>query len=178
VTYSEPVVADTIQSRFVGVQIDTMPKSSKAVVECYRQAWTPDVRLLDCTGFDFYRWNGYLPPFEFLPRLLVAEAQANLRLQHNQLAAAQYDEVLRRFPTSLVGPEAEYYLGVARYKDSHEARDLMQGWHQLQRDHPWSSWRLKQSFTEQERLQQEQPHETRTAEQVRPPEEARATPSG
>lgn len=147
-TYPDPAVATTINQHVVPLQINTQQEAGKPVIERYRQTWTPDIRILDADGFEYYRWNGYLPPFEFLPQLLVAEAQAYLRLNQLQQAAALYAEVLGRFPTSAVAPETQYYLAVAQYKQSHEGADLRSGWQQLQRRYPESSWRLKQSFIE------------------------------
>ena len=63
-------------------------------------------------------------------------------------AAALYDDVLRRFPTSAVAPEAQYFLAVAKYKASHQADDLRGGWRRLQTRFPDSIWRVKQSFRE------------------------------
>jgi TolA-binding protein len=93
-------------------------------------------------------WNGYLPPFEFVPQLLAAQAQALLRIGDLAGAAGVYEEVLRRFPTSAVAAEAQYYRGVAKYKASHEPNDLAGSWAQLRNRYPESIWRVKQSFTE------------------------------
>ena len=82
-TYPEPAVATTINQHLVPLQINTQQEAGTPVIERYRQIWTPDIRILGADGFEYYCWNGYLPPFEFLPQLLVAEAQAYLRL--NQL---------------------------------------------------------------------------------------------
>ena len=83
------------------------------MVECFQQAWTPDLRILSPQGVELYHWNGYLPPFEFLPQLLVAQAQACLRRQDPGSAAEVYRDVLERFPTSAVAPEAQYFLAVS-----------------------------------------------------------------
>jgi TolA-binding protein len=148
VTYREPTVADTINERFAAVQVNTLEESAQPVIERYRQAWTPDVRVLAPDGYELYRWNGYLPPFEFIPQLLAAQAQALLRMGDLDRAASVYEEVLRRFPTSAVAAEAQYYLGVAKYKGSHEPNDLAGSWDQLRSRYPESIWRVKQSFTE------------------------------
>jgi TolA-binding protein len=148
VTYSEPAVIQAIEQRFIPIQVNTTLDSSKPTVEKFRQAWTPDLRVLATDGFELYRWNGYLPPFEFLPQLLVAQAQAYLRSKDEASAAAIYDDVLRRFPTSAVAPEAQYFYAVATYKQSHIADDLLGNWQRLQSRYPNSIWRIKQSFTE------------------------------
>jgi hypothetical protein len=150
VTYQEPAVADTISQRFVPVHVNALEESSKPLVERFRQIWTPDLRILGSDGFEFYRWNGYLPPYEFLPQLLVGQAQSCLRMHDEPGAAAVYEDVLRRFPTSEFAPEAQYYLAVSKYRRSHEAEDLLGGWRKLQGRYPDSIWRVKQSFTEQQ----------------------------
>ena len=147
-TYSETTVADTIKTHFVPVQINTQEEAGHAMVQCFHQVWTPDLRILSSQGAELYRWNGYLPPFEFLPQLLVARAYACLALQDPSGAAEGYRQVLARFPTSAVAPEAQYFLAVSLYKYSHEASDLLDNWHQLQTRYPDSLWRLKQSFIE------------------------------
>ncbi|MGH3924265.1 MAG: thioredoxin fold domain-containing protein, partial [Pseudonocardiaceae bacterium] len=67
-------MADTVAEYFVGAQVNTQEKAGKPIVERYRQVWTPDIRVLDPDGFEYYHWSGYLPPFEFVPQLLVGEA--------------------------------------------------------------------------------------------------------
>ena len=100
VTYSDAQVIDTINTRFVPVQVNTQEAAGLPMVQRFYQVWTPDLRLVTPTGVDLYHWNGYLPPAEFLPQLLVAQAQALLRLHDEPGAATVYREVLERFPTS------------------------------------------------------------------------------
>ncbi len=149
-TYSEPAVAETIAQRFVPLQIDVTVDASKPIVQQFRQFWTPDLRVLAADGFELYRWNGYLPPFEFLPQLLAAQAQAALRTTREAEAAAIYDDVLHRFPTSAVAPEAQYFFAVSTYKQSHVADDLLENWKLLRSRYPRSIWRIKQSFAEKQ----------------------------
>ena len=147
-TYSEPIVAETINTHFVPVQINTQEEEGHSMVQCFQQVWTPDLRIVSSQSIELYHWNGYLPPFEFLPQLLVAQAHACLRLGDSYGAAQVYRDVLERFPTSAVAPEAQYFLAVSLYKHSHKASDLMDNWRQLQTRYPKSLWRLKQSFVE------------------------------
>ncbi len=148
-TYPEPAVAGTINNSYVPLQINTKEGYAKLVVERYRQVWTPDLRILDADGFEYYRWNGYLPPFEFLPQLLVAEAHARFRQKKVSVAADVYNDVIERFPTSRVAPEAAYYAAVANYRTSKDSADLMKGWEKLRNRYPASDWRLKQMMVEE-----------------------------
>jgi hypothetical protein len=149
VTYPEPAVAGTIKNSYIALQIDTKAADAKPIVERYRQVWTPDLRMLDADGFEYYRWNGYLPPFEFLPQLLVAEGHARLRQKNVSAAADVYNSVVERFPTSRVAPEAAYYAAVANYRTSKDSADLMKGWEKLRSRYPESDWRLKQMMVEE-----------------------------
>ena len=151
VTYPEAAVGETISQRFIAVQINTQDGSGAEIIDRYRQVWTPDLRVLGSDGFEYDSWNGYLPPFEFIPRLLVGQGHAVLRQRRDLEAADIFDDVLRRFPTSHVAPEASYYLAVARYRHSHEAPDLLDNWWQLRMRYPGSVWRLKQSMVEENR---------------------------
>ena len=149
VTYSDAQVIAIITVRFVPVQINTQEAAGQPLVQRFYQVWTPDLRVLSPNGVDLYHWNGYLPPAEFVPQLLVAQAQTLLRLHDEPGAAAVYREVLERFPTSAVAPEAQYFFAVSAYKHSHNASDLLDNWRRLQTRYPDSIWRVKQSFIEE-----------------------------
>jgi len=149
VTYSDIQVIDMITARFVPVQINTQEAVGQPLVQRFYQVWTPDLRVVSPDGVDLYHWNGYLPPAEFVPQLLVAQAHTLLRLHDEPGAAAVYREVLEHFPTSAVAPEAQYFAAVAMYKHSHQAPDLLDTWRRLQTQYPNSIWRVKQSFTEE-----------------------------
>ena len=123
-TYSEREVAATIPALFVPCQVNVQTEAAKAPIQRYHQAWTPDIRLLAPDGSELYAWQGYLPPFEFLAQLLAGEGNARLRLSELTRAAAIYEDVLHRFPSSAVAPESQYFLAVARYKASQFARYL------------------------------------------------------
>lgn len=149
-TYPDREVQQAIEDNFEPVQINTQdgtPETAEVVAR-FRQVWTPDLRILDSEGVELYRWNGYLPPSEFVAQLLAGRAHALLRSSDDAAAATAYEDVLRRFPTSFVAAEASYFSAVAAYRGSGEAPDLIDNWQQLQRRHPGSAWRTKQSFIE------------------------------
>lgn len=146
-TYPEPAVEAAI-SQVVPLQMNVKEEATKPVIERIRHVWTPDIRLIGPDSFDYGGWNGYLPPFEYIPQLLVTRAMATLRQHQFEAAATLYEDVLKRYPTSFAAPEALYFLGVARYEASGEGGDLTRPWHQLQSRYPASNWRIRQSFVE------------------------------
>jgi len=148
VTYPEPSVADAINERFVPIQVNVREESGKPFIERYYHVWTPDLRVLTPDGVELYRWNGYLPPSEFLPQLLAAQAHAHLRMGDSGAAAQIYEGSLERFPTSAIAPEAQYFLAVSKYKASGQPEDLIGNWKRVQERYPNSIWRIKQSIIE------------------------------
>ncbi|MGH2447430.1 MAG: thioredoxin family protein [Chloroflexota bacterium] len=148
-TYPQPAVVSAIHDHFVPVQINTQDDNNKKVIDTYRQAWTPDVRVLGHDGFDYDHWNGYLPPFEFLPRLLLGLGVAALRTGHFEGAGQVFENLSRTFPTSFSAPEATYWQAVSEYRATGEGRTLQTLWRKLQSRYPESIWRTKQSFIEQ-----------------------------
>lgn len=111
--------------------------------------WTPDIRILGADGFEYDAIQGYWPPSELVPRLLLGRARSLARQNQDQTAEVAYDEIVIRFPRAIVAAEAAYWRAVCRYKRTHEADDLLKGWAKvLQSQYPQSQWRLAQSFTE------------------------------
>jgi hypothetical protein len=138
-----------VSRHFVALQLDTTDDANSPLVERFRQVWTPDLRVLGADGFEFDAWQGYWPPSELVPRLLLGRARALARQHRDQEAESAYEEVLRRFPRSYAAPEAAYWWAVCRYKRTHEPNDLLGPWRRvLQGRYPDSQWRTAQSFNE------------------------------
>jgi TolA-binding protein len=146
VTYPQNAVKEAIDAHCVPLKIDNGDTATAPILQKYRHIWTPDLHILEADGNELYRWNGYLPPFEFAPQLLAAVAQAHLRLKRFDSAIDMYEDVLKRFATSLVAPEAQYFLAVSKYRKTHESSELMRGWHELEKTFPASEWTVKQNF--------------------------------
>jgi hypothetical protein len=148
VTYSQPPVEQLLTAFTIPVQIDNSSESNAATVKRYQHIWTPDLRVLDPEQNELYRWDGYLPPPEFMARAIVAFGQARLRMREFDEAQAHFVDVLRRFPSTYAASEAQYYLGVARYRADPNGNDLLHQWSILRSKYPASEYRLKQSFKE------------------------------
>jgi hypothetical protein len=146
VTYPQQFVQAIIEEYCVPVQVNNTLDESKDLVTRFHHVWTPDLRVLGDDGSELYRWNGYLAPAEFAPQLLTAFGHARLRLRQFDQAEPLFADALKRFPTSFVAPEAQYFSGVNAYRKSGDAKALLQGWHQLEKRYPSSEWAEKQNF--------------------------------
>jgi TolA-binding protein len=146
VTYPQSIVVDAIAAHAVPVQFDNSKAENNQFLHSIHHIWTPDVRVLYHDGFELYRWDGFLPPAEFAARTLCGFGLAYLRLKRFDQAEAVYLDVLRRFSTSYAAPEAQYYLGVARYRRDPDSDELLTQWANLRSRYPSSEYRVKQSF--------------------------------
>jgi len=146
VTYPQPPVAKTILDHSIPLQIDNSKKENEIFLHGIHHIWTPDIRILYHDGFEMYRWDGFLPPPEFMARALCGFAMAYLRLKRFEQAESVYVDVLKRFSTTYAAPEAQYYLGVARYRRDPDTDELLTQWANLRSRYPLSEYRVKQSF--------------------------------
>jgi hypothetical protein len=141
-------VIDTITHWAVPLQIDNSKSENNTFLHSIHHIWTPDIRILTYDGYEMYRWEGFLPPPEFMARAECGFAMAYLRSKRFDQAEQLYADVLTRFSTTYAAPEAMYYLGVTRYRKDPDSDDLLTQWANLRSRYPESEYRVKQSFKE------------------------------
>ncbi len=147
-TYPQPPVVDAIVAHSVPVQVDNSKSENNKLLHSIHHIWTPDIRILYHDAAELYRWDGFLPPPEFIARTLCGFGMAYLRLKRFDQAEACYADVLTRFSTTYAASEALYYLGVTRYRRDPDSDELLTQWANLRSRYPLSEYRVKQSFKE------------------------------
>ena len=147
-TYPQTEVIEAIIAHAIPVQIDNSRPENNVFLHSIHSIWTPDIRILSHDGFEMARWDGFLPPSEFVARTQCALAMAFLRSKRFNEAERLYVNVLSRFSTTYAAPEAQYYLGVARYRRDPDSDELLNQWANLRSRYPSSEYRVKQSFKE------------------------------
>lgn len=145
-TYPQSPVIELIAQYAVPVQIDNSKSEHNHFLHGIHHIWTPDVRILNYDGFEMYRWDGFLPPHEYMARMECGFAMAYLRGKRFDEAERLYVDVLTRFSTTYAAPEAQYYLGVTRYRRDPDSDELLTQWDHLRSRYPLSEYRVKQSF--------------------------------
>ncbi|MBI2470379.1 MAG: tetratricopeptide repeat protein [Planctomycetes bacterium] len=143
-TYPNATVADYISKNFIPLQINVQT-NSEIVSKC-RVFWTPTILVLDSNGTEYYRFNGFLPPDEFLPQLEFGLGMMALEKQDYKIASIQLKSVVEKYPKSNIAPEAQYWVGVSEYKAAHNVEVLLSAWKKLRKEYPNSIWALKVSF--------------------------------
>lgn len=120
-------------------------KEHPAYFHRFDAVWTPTVVVMDSEGVERFRIEGYLPKEEFRAELEMGLAR--VALMHKQWADAErrYAQVVERYPDSKVTPEAIYWKGVSRYKETNDHTVLGEVPEQLKGKYADSLWALKAS---------------------------------
>ena len=105
--------------------------------------WTPTIVILDGEGKEHYRFTGFLPPSEFSAAIILEGAKTELDLQNYDLAIKCFNEVIDKYKGTVVVPQAIFYLAVAKYLSTHDAKNLRAGFDRLTEEFPGSEWTLK-----------------------------------
>jgi len=137
-TMSDPNVIKLIERDFSPVMVNM--KESRDAVKLRHIDWTPAFVVCDETGAELERWVGYLPAEDFKAQAILSKGLAALHLGRHDEATALFEELISEFPASELVPEAEYFLGVACYKDKGEADKLAEVCHELSSKYPDSLW--------------------------------------
>lgn len=143
-TYPDSGVVNYIAKNFIPLQINV--QTNAEVADKYRAFWTPTILILDSGGNEYYRFNGFLPPNEFIPQLEFGLGMMALKKQDYKTAGIQLQSVVDKYPKSDIAPESLYWFGVSEYKAAHKVEALLNAWKKLRKEYPNSIWALKVSF--------------------------------
>ena len=130
-----------MEKSFIPLQIDF--NKNKALVNRFSVKWTPTIIVLDVNGDEHHRFIGFLPPEDFIGQIVLGKGKAEFDLENFEQAIQCFQELLVRYPKTDAAPEAQYYLGVAKYKASHDPKELKSNLEILQREYPNSEWSKK-----------------------------------
>ncbi|PYS23940.1 MAG: hypothetical protein DMF72_07300 [Acidobacteria bacterium] len=99
--------------------------------------------MLDSSGTERYRIEGYLPKNWFRARLEMGLARVALMHKKFTEAEAAYAAVIARRGDTGVGPEAIYWRGVCHYKATNDHTVLGEVAKELAEKFPGDEWTLK-----------------------------------
>jgi outer membrane protein assembly factor BamD (BamD/ComL family) len=108
--------------------------------------WTPTVVILDPSGTERRRSEGYLPRDEFFAELHLGLARVAVMRKQWADAERFYEAVIERFPQTNAAPEAVYWRGVCRYKRTNDHRELPAVAAQFERQYQETLWAKKASI--------------------------------
>jgi hypothetical protein len=120
-------------------------KEQPEVFERFGAQWTPTILVLDPSGVERHRIEGYLPAPDFLAQLRLGLAhEARLRGDWAR-AESLYRELADDPAAGEVAAEALYWAGVSKYKGTGEASALAETGQAFKTRFADSTWAKKAS---------------------------------
>jgi hypothetical protein len=107
--------------------------------------WTPTVIVLDSSGTERHRFEGYLPVEDYLAQLELGLAKSAFTREEWIDAERRYRDIADKYSQSEIAPEALYWAGVAKYKGTGDAGALADTAKQFKQKYPQSTWAKKSS---------------------------------
>jgi outer membrane protein assembly factor BamD (BamD/ComL family) len=114
--------------------------------EKYGAHWTPTILELDSDGAERHRIEGFLPNDDFLSQLMLGRAQIAFAAQQWDDAGKRFREIVDKFPNTDAGPEALYWAGVSRYKETHDPTFLKNTANAFKERYQDTTWAKKSSI--------------------------------
>jgi tetratricopeptide (TPR) repeat protein len=145
--YPDERVARFVTENFLPVRINVreQPEDWKRFGERYGVQWTPTILIVDPSGTERHRTEGFLPAEDLLAQLALGLARSAFERQQYGEAERRFREVVDRFPNTEAAPEALYWAGVARYKATNDASALEQTAQAFAQRYQDSAWAKKAS---------------------------------
>src|SRR3972149_5806376 len=101
---------------------------------------TPSLLIHDSEGKEHYRIVGYVPTDDLLAHLKFGKGKLFFNRHHYAEAISQFKAVIEQHPDAGVTPEAIFFLGVAEYFKTHDAKALRRVYDTLTSRYPQSEW--------------------------------------
>jgi len=137
-------VIKVVERETAPVMIDV--DASKDLAEKYCVEWAPTIVIADEKGEELERWVGYLPPEDFIQELMLATGLADFHLGRLNDAIGEFEQLIEKYPKSEFVPEAEYFLGVSKFKKDGDMTALADICTTLTDKYPDSVWAKKGSI--------------------------------
>jgi len=140
-------VAHFVDEHFLPARVNVreQPDDFKRLGERFGAEWTPTILLLDPTGTERHRIEGFLPADDFMAQLGLGLGRVELSAGDFTEAERQLREVVARHPDSDAAPEALYWAGVAKYKATNDAAALQETGEAFRQRYQDSAWAKKSS---------------------------------
>jgi tetratricopeptide (TPR) repeat protein len=140
-------VARDINDHFVPVRVHVRDQAEefKRLGKRYNAQWTPTILVLDATGEERHRVEGFLPAADLISQLALGRAKVAFANGDFAEAERRFRKVIDRYPGSEAAAEALYWAGVSHYKASGDANALKETARQFRERYTNTSWAKKAS---------------------------------
>jgi len=126
--YPDERVVRLVTTEFVPIRVHVRDPDGlyARVSERLNVHWTPTVLVLDETGVERHRIEGFVPTDDFLAQLKLGLAKSSMQRGAFDDAERRFRELVVEHPQSESAPEALYWAGVSKYKGQNDASALTQ----------------------------------------------------
>jgi hypothetical protein len=140
VTYPDGKVVEAMGENMIPVRV---PFDAEPLSRDFNVRWTPTMIVVDDEKTLHHRTTGFLHPEEMVPTLLLGRGKMHFGREELEEAERIFNGLIRDHSGSLAAPEAVYYHGVSRYKQTHKADPLKKAYEDLQKGWSGSEWAVK-----------------------------------
>jgi TolA-binding protein len=145
--YPDPRVVQLVDPNFVPVRVHVKDQADdfKRLGAKFSAQWTPTILVLDSSGEERHRIEGFLPADDFMAQLLLGLAKSAFARGDFADAERRFREIVEKYPSTEAAPEALYWAGVSRYKATNDAAALAETAKAFMQRYQDTSWAKKAS---------------------------------
>jgi TolA-binding protein len=145
--YPDPRVVQLVDPNFVPVRVHVKDQADdfKRLGAKFSAHWTPTILVLDSSGEERHRIEGFLPADDFMAQLLLGLAKSAFARGDFADAERRFREIVEKYPSTEAAPEALYWAGVSRYKATNDAAALAETAKAFMQRYQDTSWAKKAS---------------------------------
>ena len=141
--YPDAKVSEFITKNFVPARFHV--KEQGEAFQRFGAQWTPTIEILDPSGKEQHRIEGFLPVDDFLSQLHLGLGHAAFKTGKFEDAERWFRSVVEKFPNTDAAAEAQYWAGVSRYQRSHDGAELKAIADAFKKRYSDSTWAKKAS---------------------------------
>lgn len=140
-------VATLVMGQFLPARVHVKDDAAqfKRYAVQYGAHWTPNILLLDHTGAERHRIEGFLPVEDLVAQLSLGLGHIAFNGERYAEAERRFRSVVDRYPDTEAAPEALYWAGVSRYKNVQDPRALGETAQAFDRHYQQTAWAKKAS---------------------------------
>ena len=133
-------VQELVSAEFIPVRVHVKDHAEafQRLGEEYGAQWTPAVLMLDPSGKEQHRMEGFFPVEEFIPQLEYGLGRIDVSRGQFEEAESRFRHVVEKHSDANVAADALYWAGVSRYKETDDAEALAETAAALEEKYPGS----------------------------------------
>jgi len=150
--YPDPHVVKFVGENFFPVRVHVKDQAAEfqRLGERFGAHWTPTTLVVDPSGEERHRIEGFLPAHDFIGQLALGVAHSAFAREDYAQAQRRFEEIEERHANSDAGAEAQYWSGVSRYKQTNDPSELTAIERRFQERYSDTTWAKKASVWRRE----------------------------